>query len=730
MRKYAAIIIASATTVLSPTLVCAQFVQQGPKLVGTGNEPLVGTQGYSIALSADGNTAIVGGPSDNHDLGAAWIFTRSGSTWTQQGPKLVGSGVVGTMAFQGETVAISADGNTAVVGGSSDDYTPGTPTGGGSIGAAWVFVRTGNTWAQQGPKLVGSGASGFAAQAYSVAISGDGNTILLGGPFDNGDLGAAWVFTRSGTTWSQQGPKLVGTGAAGSFIGLGVSVALSADGNTALVSGPGDGGPGAVWVFVRHGGIWTQQGEKLSGAASQSAWFGGEESVALSADGNTAAVGAYNEAAGTGGTWIFTRTGSTWTQQGSRLLGTGVSGDGAHQGRSVSLSGDGNMLIVGGPNDGFVRDPIDDFGNTSLFPVTGAAWVFRRNGTVWSQSGGKIVGQGSASVSYSSDRQQGADVAISADGRTAIVGKPSEAPTGAVWMFTAVPNDLRRAGDHDGDGRTEITLYHIPSGMWSSLLSTSGFTVGSSRSWGGPAYAAAPGDYDGDGKTDLGLYDGSTGAWYVLLSSTNFTTSLSKRVGGPGWTMVPRDFDGDGKTDFAVYNTTTGQWYGLNSSTNYTTTFSVFWGGTNYLQVPADYDGDGKADFGVYNLDTGVWSILLSSANYTTSVSKACGGTGWTPVPADYDGDGKADLVVYNYNPGTWYGLTSSGNYLTSISVNWGGASYQPVKGDYDGDGKADFAVYVSNTGMWYILLSGANYTTAITRAWGGPGWAAIPQFP
>src|SRR5260370_305386 len=105
----------------------AQFVQQGPKLVGTGfvapNAPQMGT---SVALSADGNTALVGGFKDNGGAGAAWVWTRSGGVWTQQGPKLVGTGAVG--ADQGSSVALSADGNTALVGGSGDN---------GGVGAAW-----------------------------------------------------------------------------------------------------------------------------------------------------------------------------------------------------------------------------------------------------------------------------------------------------------------------------------------------------------------------------------------------------------------------------------------------------------------------------------------------------------------------------------------------------------------------------------------------------------------
>jgi hypothetical protein len=108
-------------------------------------------------------------------------------------------------------------------------------------------------WSQQGPKLVGTDiVGGFGAdQGYSVSLSGDGNTAIVGGPDDNSQAGAAWVFTRSGGVWSQQGPKLVGTGAVFNAY-QGLSVSLSGDGNTAIAGGPLDnGGAGAAWVFAQ-----------------------------------------------------------------------------------------------------------------------------------------------------------------------------------------------------------------------------------------------------------------------------------------------------------------------------------------------------------------------------------------------------------------------------------------------------------------------------------------------
>jgi hypothetical protein len=254
-------------------------------------------QGFSVALSADGNTAIVGGLDDNSQAGAAWVFTQSGGVWTQQGSKLVGSDAIGA-AEQGYSVALSADGNTAIVGGLDDNS---------QAGAAWVFTRSGGVWTAGGTKLpLGSGAVGAGRQGKSVALSADGNTAIVGGGNDDSGAGAAWVYTRSGGVWTQQGPKLVGNGAVGAAR-QGFWVALSADGNAAIIGGPFDNSnAGAAWVFTRSGGgVWTQQGAKLFGSGAVGAAQQGS-SVALSADGTTAIVAGITDNADAGAAWIFT----------------------------------------------------------------------------------------------------------------------------------------------------------------------------------------------------------------------------------------------------------------------------------------------------------------------------------------------------------------------------------------------------------------------------------------
>ena len=128
----------------------------------------------------------MGGERDNSAAGAAWVFTRSGGVWTQQGSKLVGTGAV-EQADQGYSVSLSADGNTAIVGGYGDN---------GNTGAAWTFTRSNGVWTQQGGKLVGTGSVGAAQQGIAVALSADGGTAIVGANSDNGGVGAAWVFVQ------------------------------------------------------------------------------------------------------------------------------------------------------------------------------------------------------------------------------------------------------------------------------------------------------------------------------------------------------------------------------------------------------------------------------------------------------------------------------------------------------------------------------------------------------
>ena len=157
-------------------------------LQGTNGLPLnsIIDQGFSVALSADGNTALIGAYADNNSRGAAWIFTRSDTTWSQQGPKITPVDTIGPYepAF-GYSVSISADGNVAMIGGNDDDSI---------VGSLWAYMRTDTTWVFK-TKLRGTGYLGLAQQGYAVSLSADGSTAFDGAPQDGNPLtGAAWVF--------------------------------------------------------------------------------------------------------------------------------------------------------------------------------------------------------------------------------------------------------------------------------------------------------------------------------------------------------------------------------------------------------------------------------------------------------------------------------------------------------------------------------------------------------
>ncbi len=299
--------------------------------------------GYSVSLSEDGKTALVGAYSANTsagwDVGSAYVFVLNGSSWSQQA-KLTAADGAGYDYF-GSSVSLSGDGNTALVGADWDT----TPAGTGS-GSAYVFVRSGTSWTQQVQLKAVDGAANDRFGS-SVSLSADANTALVGAEFDDTPAGAnagtVYVFVRSGTDWIQQARLAAAEAAAND--GLGNSVSLSADGNTALAGAyAAELRRGNAYVFVRDGAKWTQQARLTAVGGQADEWFG--YSVSLSADGTRALAGA-SHADALGRVYGFTRTGTNWTQQPGVTADDGAAGD--LYGHSVSLSGNGNTALAGAP---------------------------------------------------------------------------------------------------------------------------------------------------------------------------------------------------------------------------------------------------------------------------------------------------------------------------------------------------------------------------------------------
>ena len=276
-----------------------------------------GRFGDTIALSGDGATALIGAPFDGA-TGRVWFYTRTGSEWAADGPSFAGTESPGVCEGEepveaqacrfGFAVALSGDGQIALVSIPNSDH---------EKGAVWVFTRSGSGWTR-GPELHPADATGDPHFGRSMALSADGSTALISGPWDNRGRGAAWVFTRSGSTWTQAGSKLT-SGETADGARFGRSVALSADGATALIGAPREEAQtGAAWVFAHTGEGWEQQGPKLTSATPNPGDLFGQ-SVALSADGTTALIGAPNHAGNLGAGWVFTPSGPGWSQQGPAL---------------------------------------------------------------------------------------------------------------------------------------------------------------------------------------------------------------------------------------------------------------------------------------------------------------------------------------------------------------------------------------------------------------------------
>ncbi|MGL5019246.1 MAG: FG-GAP repeat protein [Luteolibacter sp.] len=374
------------------------------------------TQGdwFGISVSVSGDTLAVGASGDSsvgRYTGSAHVFTRSGSTWTQQS-KLTASDAAVNDRFG---ISVSVSGDTVVVGADRDG------DGGSGSGSAYVFTGVGSSWSQQ-VKLQLTASDAAASDEFGQAVSVSGNTVVVGAYLDDDsgfDSGSAYVFTRSGSTWSQQAKLTASDAARGDRFGNSVSVS----GDTVVVGAHRDGNggvsySGSAYVFTRSGSIWSQQAKLTASDAASGDEFG----YSVSVSGNTLVVGAYlDEGLGfdNGSAYVFIRTDSTWSEQAKLSASDAAKSSDDRFGNSVSVSGD--TVVVGAYRD-------DD----GSFSDSGSAYVFTRNGSIWSQQA-KLTASDAASGDWF-----GYSVSVSAD--TVIVGAYFDddggSDSGSAYVFT------------------------------------------------------------------------------------------------------------------------------------------------------------------------------------------------------------------------------------------------------------------------------------------------------
>jgi hypothetical protein len=390
-----------------PLTIDPVFVQQAKLLSIDGDR--FDRFGHSVAIS--GETAIIGAPGDGFgdgsSVGAAFVFVRNGATWTQQA-ELTANDATEFDVF-GSSVAIS--GETVVVGASEAG-----PDQNSRRGAAYVFVRNGATWTQQAKITASDGVSG---DQFGGAVAIEGETIAVGAPAHNAIFfreGAVYVFVRTGATWTQQAKFTASDAVAEFFFGN----SLSISGNTLAVGAslgdsPPGGDTGAAYVFVRTGTTWTQQAKLAPGELLTGDRFG----ISVSISGETIAVGApfHNTSAGVdaGAAYVFVRTGTTWIQQAKLTANDGEAN--TLFGWSAAIYGE--TAIIGS------RD------NTSAGENAGAAYVFVRTGTTWTQQAKLTPNDGMPFQVFS--------LSVAISGETIVIGAPNDTTlgtqAGAAYVF-------------------------------------------------------------------------------------------------------------------------------------------------------------------------------------------------------------------------------------------------------------------------------------------------------
>lgn len=432
-----------------------------------------------LALSGDGTTLVVGASNessaaatingDQNDTsapftGAAYVFVRSGTTWIQQAYlKPFNSAPMD----YGWNVAISHDGNTVAVG------APFEGSGGSSSGAVYVYHRVAGVWTHQA-FLKASNVEASDAFGQALAISADGTTIVVGaqqddsasstinsGESDNSSLqaGAAYVFAASGGVWTQQAylkPSNMRVfalfGSAVDVSGNGNAVVVTAQFETSAATGVGGdqastAAPqsGAAYLFERSGTTWTQTAYIKASNTLEQTRFG--HSVALSPDASTIVVGASQEngsSAGingdqtvqttpyAGAAYVFAKSGGVWAQQ--AYLKASNPGQGDRFAEAVAISGTGDRIIVGsGGEDSDAVGLAGDQQNNAAMD-SGAAYVFQRNGTSWSQllyvKATNTVAQGALGSAFGRS-----NVAMTADGAIFAAGSSGDgAGRGGVFV--------------------------------------------------------------------------------------------------------------------------------------------------------------------------------------------------------------------------------------------------------------------------------------------------------
>jgi len=353
-----------------------QPVTENAKVVA--NDDAAGDN-FGFSVSVSGDYAVIGAPNDDDtasNSGSAYIFRRVGNSWVQEA-KLTASDAASDDDF-GTSVSISGD--YAIIGAPYND------DGGSNSGSAYIFKRSGPSWTQEA-KLTAQDAVAGDLFGWSVAISGD--DVIIGSYLDDDDgngSGSAYIYSRNGSIWVLQS-KLTANDASISDL-FGYSVSIS--GNYAAIGSLLDdhsnvSDAGSAYIFRRSNGTWSQHRKLIANDPDQVDLFG----FSVSISGTTAVIGAYSDddnGSNSGSAYVYLRSGNSWSQQAKLLASDGATSD--QFGRSVAI--DGAYIIVGARNNDFTGSD------------AGSAYIYERAGSTWFQTAKLTAQDGAASDNFGS----------------------------------------------------------------------------------------------------------------------------------------------------------------------------------------------------------------------------------------------------------------------------------------------------------------------------------------
>jgi FG-GAP repeat/PKD domain/Chaperone of endosialidase len=645
---------------------------------------------FGHTVSLDGDTAIVGAYTEDNsggsNAGSAYVFVRSGGTWTQQ-QKLTASDAAPGYNF-GFSVSVSGD--TVVVGSISVNNSSGQ-----HAGAAYVFTRTAGVWTQQ-QRIQPVDAQLNDGFGYSVSVSGDTVVISSAADDDGADAaGSAYVFTRSGGVWTQQ-QKLVASDPSTANFGH----SMSMNGDTIVIGAwAKNNGTGAAYVFVKMGATWIQQ-QKLTAADPVS---GNSFGWSVSVSDDTTAIGAIaSDDAGndSGSTYIFTRSAGVWTQR-QKIQASDAGADDLF-GLSVSMNGD--MLVVSAA-----------FDNNGSGVDAGSIYIFTKTGGVWTQQQKLTASDAAAGDEFG--------FSLSLSGDTVMAGADKDDNSGGIdagsaYVFVPASTNASPVVNAGPDqSATENVVFNL-TGSFSDADPSDTHTATLNWGDGSPTEGATVGEPSG---SNAGTVTGS----HTYVAPGNYTVTLAvldsgNASGGDTLQVVV----GTGVSGNYIQNTTTQQ-----ANANFNISGSGVVGGNLSVIGALNASGSGLTNLNASNISNGT----LADAHLSTNVATLSGvqtfadlksfaggisgnGSGLTNLNANNIGSGTLDNarlgVVGVANGGT--GLTSAGTNGNFLRSNGAGFTSSPLTAT---DIPAGNTNYIQNT---TTQQTGANFNVAGSGVVGG----------